>query len=153
MSLPDAWVEKIFMKLSVTFGRDFLMRWEGVPLPDVKRDWAHELSGFQQNPGAIAHGLEHCVSLAKPPTVHEFKTACSRRPDPAPVALLPAAPANPERVAAEVSRWSNLRKGQPFCDEKAWAKRIVERHARGEKIGVFALKAAREVAGVAVFAA
>lgn len=148
MSLPDNWVDKIFMKLSVTFGRDFLMRWEGVPLPDVKRDWAHELSGFQQNPGAIAHGLEHCVTLAKPPTVHEFKAACLRRPNPAPVALLDAPPADPQRVAAEVSRWGHLRQAAPVHGDRCWAKNIVERYTQGAKVGIYALKAAREVVGM-----
>lgn len=29
MSLPAAWIDKIFTKLTLAYGRDFLGRWEG----------------------------------------------------------------------------------------------------------------------------
>ena len=76
MSLPMSWVDKIFLKLTLNYGRDFLNRWEGVPIADVKSDWAHELRGYQQNPSAIEYGLEHCLT-GKPPTVQEFKLVLS----------------------------------------------------------------------------
>jgi len=62
MSLPLPWVERIFQKLTLNFGRDFTSRWEGVPLDEVKSDWAFELRGFQQNPAAIKHGIETTIN-------------------------------------------------------------------------------------------
>lgn len=78
MSLPLPWVEKIFQKLSLVYGRDFLGRWEGIPIEDVKSDWAHELSGYQQSPDAISYALQHLPN--KPPTVLEFRTICQAAP-------------------------------------------------------------------------
>lgn len=133
MSLPIPWVEKIFRKLIVTFGRDFLGRYEGQDMADVKADWAHELRGFQQNPAALAYGLEVCI-VDKAPTAQEFKAACMRRTaDPAPA--LPAPPADPERMAAELAKLSPLRATSSGpVDHKAWARRLKARHEAGEKL-------------------
>ena len=96
-SLPDPWVERIFAKLSLVYGRDFLSRWEGQNLASVKADWSHELRGFQQAPNAIRHALE-TLDCAKAPTVLQFRDACLKAPQYAPPAL-PAPKANPEVVA------------------------------------------------------
>lgn len=144
MSLPLPWVEKIFKKLTLTFGRDFVAKWEGSDPEEIKADWAFELRGFQQNPSALAYGLEHCLG-GKPPTVHEFKALCSRRPDQ--TLRLPAAAANPERVAAEIAKLSNLRAGYAV-DHKDWARKIVNRHASGERVNVYPLRIAREALGL-----
>lgn len=130
MSLPMPWVEKIFLKLTLNFGRDFLGRWEGIPVEDVKADWAHELRYLQQNPKAIAYGLQHCL-LGKAPTVQEFKAACSRRPDDTPALAGP--PADPERVAAELAKLEQSRRIAAI-DHKSWAKRLQARHEAGENL-------------------
>lgn len=144
MSLPLPWVEKIFQKLTVTFGRDFVGRWEGLNLADVKADWAHELRGFQQNPQAIAYGLEHCLD-GKPPTVQEFKAICCRRPD-APLAALPAPPADPARVAAELQKIATSQR-EARRDYRAWAPQVLARKQRGENVSAYAYKAAVAVVG------
>lgn len=130
MSLPMPWVEKIFLKLALTFGREFTDRWDESSLEDVKADWAHELRGLQQNPAAIAHGLEICVT-GKPPTVHDFKAACLRYV--AHVPALPSPPADPERVAAEIAKLAQSSRAQNV-DHKAWARTLKVRHAAGEKL-------------------
>lgn len=140
MSLPLPWVEKIFQKLTLTFGRDFLGRWEGVPIEEVKADWAHELRGLQQNPKAIAYGLEQCVS-GKPPTVQEFRAACVRVA-PEPLAL-PGPPPDPERVAAEIAKMRKPSEA-PAHDWKAWAKVLKARHLAGEKLSKFQIDSYRE---------
>ena len=129
MSLPMPWVDKIFLKLTLTFGRDFLSRWEGVPIEDVKEDWAHELRGFQQNPSAIAYGLEHCIT-GKPPTVHEFKSACSRKPDSTP--LLPSPVVDPVIAARVLEGLRESAKTRPSM--KDWAHRLKARHEAGDKL-------------------
>lgn len=130
MNLPMPWVDKIFLKLTLTFGRDFLGRWEGIPVEDVKADWAHELRGLQQNPSAIAYGLQHCLS-GKAPTVQEFKAVCARRPDA--TLALPIPPADPKRVAVEIAKLTQPR-GVPAVDHKAWAKKLHERHKGGARL-------------------
>ena len=132
MSLPIAWVDKIFHKLILNYGRDFLGRWEGVPIEDVKADWAHELRGYQQNPSAIAYGLEHSLG-GKPPTVQEFKAICNKRPDS--TIALPSPPANPERVAAELKKMEQG-KAASRVDMKAWAYRLQSRDKAGESLNM-----------------
>ena len=81
MSLPLPWVDKIFLKLTLIYGRDFIGRWEGLEIADVKTDWGHELAGFENWPEAIAHALATCPP-GKPPTVigsascHHSRPSC-----------------------------------------------------------------------------
>lgn len=78
MSMPTLWVEKIFQKLILAYGRDFTGRWEGVPMDEVKADWAHELDGYENSPHAIAYALQNLP--LKPPTVYEFRMICRNAP-------------------------------------------------------------------------
>lgn len=143
MSLPMPWIDKIFLKLTLNFGRDFLGRWEGVPIEDVKADWAHELRGLQQNPSAIAHGLEHCLG-GKAPTVQEFKAICVRRPDT--TLALPEPPADLDLVAAELTKIFTSR---PVSSHgmKDWAHRLKARHEAGEKLGLYQVSAYQAALG------
>lgn len=143
MSLPDAWIEKIFAKLTLVYGHQFLSRWDGLPLDTVKADWAHELSRFQQNPDGIAFGLQN-LPADRPPTVIEFRAICNRRPVEAPV-MLSGPPADPERVKREVSRLA-LDDKRP--DPKDWARRILACHKQGDKLSSISVRFAREALGV-----
>ena len=78
MTMPSSWVDKIFQKLTLTYGRDFLGRWEGIPLDEVKVDWAHELGGYEQAPHAINYALTNLPPKA--PTVLEFRAICRLAP-------------------------------------------------------------------------
>lgn len=132
MSLPIEWVEKIFKKLSVTFGKDFLGRYEGIPLGDVKTDWAHELSGFEAHPEAIKHALQNIP--VKPPTVYEFRNLCAASPKMAALEL-PRPPQDPAIVRAIVSGL----KATPQDNTrgmKSWAYRLKARHAAGERLNM-----------------
>ena len=146
MSLPLPWVDRIFEKLTLVYGHAFLVRWRDVDMDAVKHDWAAELDGFQQNPQAIAFALQNLES-EKPPTVLMFRAIALRSPQPDALRL-PEPKADPARVAAELGKLGHLRMVAPFRDDKAWAKKIIDRHAQGAKIGIYALKAAREVVGM-----
>ena len=104
-ALPLAWVEKIFRKLTVVYGRDFMARWEGQEINDVIEDWAEELAGFVNWPEAIAWALKNLPD-SKPPTVLEFRALCFKAPKPERLALPePAAdPAFAKQVLGQVSR-------------------------------------------------
>lgn len=89
-------VEAIFTKSALVYGRDFLGRWEGQDLNEVKADWERELSGFLHNPAAVAYGLQN-LPADKPPTVLQFRAICNRYDPPKPLELAPPK-ADPERV-------------------------------------------------------
>lgn len=133
MSLPIEWVERIFKKLSVTFGRDFLGRYEGIPLMDVKTDWAHELSGFENHPEAIKHALQN-INPNKPPTVYEFRNVCAAAPKLAAIDL-PRPPQDPAIVAAIVS--GIKAKAATPNGMKDWAHRLKARHDAGIKLNAY----------------
>ena len=48
MPLPPAWLDRLFAKLTVAYGAEFLRKWEGVPIEDVKAEWADVLDGFEK---------------------------------------------------------------------------------------------------------
>jgi hypothetical protein len=91
MSLPDAWIERIFDKLTLVYGHQFLSRWDGLSLEKVKANWAAELSRFQQNPNALGYALEN-LPPGKAPTVLEFRALCNspQAPRPEAVQMLPS---------------------------------------------------------------
>jgi len=97
MSLQDSWVDRIFTKLSMTYGRDFLSRWEGLELDDVKADWADELGGLSPTPDRIRYALENLP--LKAPTVIEFRALAFSMPIVSMPALQAPDPAGLRRIA------------------------------------------------------
>lgn len=144
MSLPAAWVDKIFTKLTLVYGRDFIGRWEGLELADVKTDWGHELAGLEEWPEAIAHALE-ILPHSKPPTVLEFRQLAHKAPRRAALEL-PAPPADPGRVADELRKLAalNVRAKPQLKDEKEWAKRLKARHDAGDPLKPIQIRFYRE---------
>lgn len=125
MSLPDAWVDRIFDKLTVVYGHQFLSRWDGMELADVKADWAHELRGFAQNLGALKYGLEH-LPVSKPPSVLEFRAICNspQAPRPEITLRLQNQSLNDEREQAwqrHYARLQQVRSDYPDCKPWHWA--------------------------------
>ena len=140
--MPSAWTDKIFTKLTLAYGRDFIGRWEGIDLNDVKTDWSHELSGFDAHPEAIAYALANLPPKA--PTVLEFRAIARRAPQPdAP--RLEAPKADPERVAKELAKLAPLRRAAvQMVGAKDWARRILTRAEAGERIRPICLRFAQE---------
>lgn len=150
MSLPAPWIDRIFSKLTVAYGRDFLSRWEGVNMNDVKSDWAHELSGFVNCPEAIAFALAHLPD-GKPPTVMQFRALANSMPRQENVALPSPAPST-KKLAEELSKIVSLQHALKTTniDHKAWAKRLIARHEAGEKLKPVSLRFAKEALGIEV---
>ena len=144
MSLPAAWTDKIFEKLTVTYGRDFLSRWEGMDLNAVKSDWAHELSGLFRQPSSIAWALDHLPE--KPPTVVQFRRIANEMPAPT-EPQLEYEPAGMERIASEIAK---LAPTPAPVDSREWARRLIARHECGAyKSTRASLAMARDALGVA----
>ena len=144
MSLPLLWVDKIFEKLTLTYGQQFLARWRDVDLELVKMDWARELGGFEQKPEAIAYALQN-LDDDKPPTVLVFRTIALRSPA-AVQARLPEPAADPERMAAELAKFASIRAAanNSGYDHKAWARRLKARHEAGDKLSSYQVQCYRE---------
>ena len=142
MSLPAAWVDKIFEKLALVYGRDFLGRWEGLNLNDVKSDWSHELSGFFTQPSAIAYALANLPE--RPPSVIEFRKIARGAPLPEEPRIAHLA-AGKERIASELAKLAPIiSPRRPAMDSLDWARRIVARSLHGT-VDPLPLKWAREV--------
>ena len=140
MSLPSAWIDRIFDKLTLTYGQTFLRRWQDLDINAVKSDWAHELDGFDRSPKAIAYALQN-LNPERPPTVLEFRALAYKCPAEQPV-LLEIPKATPERVAKELDKLAPMRK-RIYVDGRDWARRILARHDQGDRIRPYSLKLAQ----------
>lgn len=148
MSLPEKAVDRVFERLVATYGRAFMLQFDGVPDADVKAVLAHELAWFAGSRDLMLHitwALDNLPEL--PPNVIKFRNLCRQAPA-RPVKLLEAPRADPERVAAAMAQLAPARAAMPVVDHKAWAKRIVARHAAGERINVAPLRMARQALGL-----
>lgn len=148
MSLPTKAVDRIFERLTATYGRAFIAQWEGVPEHDVKTVWGHELAGFGESRellGHIAWALENLPDT--PPNAIKFRNLCRQSPA-LPVPRLNAPKADPERVAAAMAQLAPARVAVAAVDHKAWAKRIIARAAAGDKVNYLPLRMARQALGM-----
>ncbi len=148
MSLQTALVDMIFTKMTLVYGRDFLGRWEGLNLADVKTDWAHELGGFEPHPEAIAYALQN-LTPGKPPTVLEFRAIALKAPLPQ-WQELPAPTLSGQKLTVEIAKIIALKKrAKEVPGAKDWAKHIIENHRAGHQVRLVSLRFAREALGVA----
>lgn len=147
--LPTHWVDKIFHALTMLYGRDFLGRWEGVPIDEVKAHWAEVLGCFVARPEAIKYALKN-LHENKSPTALDFRAVCLRCPTPVLVAL-DAPAADPARVAAEFAKMATPSQDSSASagPNKAWARDALAKHAAGIKISLATLLFARQALGLA----
>jgi hypothetical protein len=148
MSLPAAWVDHIFAKLTLTYGQRFMGLYAGLDIADVKADWGRVLSAFQQNRAALSFGLEN-LPADQPPTALQFRAICGRRPD-APVQRLPAPECSAEAKSQGVAALRHLmgklgkRRFGFEGDGVAWALRLQQREQGGDNLTPFQRDAWRE---------
>lgn len=140
MSLPVEAINRLFNRLSATYGAAWTRLWADVPMADVKAAWAHELATFATSLHRIAWALENLP--ARCPNVIEFKALCRQAPAPD-VPRLPEPVVDPERVKAELAKLAS-RNPTERQDPKDWARRILVRHEAGEKLSPTTLRFAKE---------
>lgn len=101
MSLPAAWIDALFARLTVRYGAAFMRQYEGIPLDAVKSDWAAVLGGFDGED--IKHALGS-LPADWPPTVMQFRALCNNRPRQDEPLRIDGPPPDPARVAALIQR-------------------------------------------------
>ncbi len=119
MSLSIEWVEKLFSKLTLNYGVDFLNRYKGIPIADVKTDWSDELGGF--NGSVISFVLSSLPDRA--PTAQQFRNLCLQAPSAVEVPKLEMPKANPEMAKLVMEKLAQA----PIAtiNNRAWAKAII----------------------------
>lgn len=133
MSLQLTAIDRLFGRLTATYGRAFLAAYDGVEPGAVKTAWAHELAGFAGNLHALAWALENLPERA--PNVIEFRNLARKAP--APEALrLPEPKADPERVRSELARLGEIRRDMAARKSvnADWAHRIIAKKASGVRV-------------------
>jgi hypothetical protein len=139
MELAD-FVDALFHRLTLRYGRAFLARWEDGSVDEVKADWRRELASYAGRPEAIEYALA-LMDPDDPPTAARFRELCASAP-------APAFRARPEpkqaQRAAEVRR-KCLRPVVPRAGrERAWAADVVQRADAGERVSGYSLRVALE---------
>lgn len=146
MSLSAETIDRLFIRLSATYGAAWDRNMGSSPIADVKTVWAHELSGFASRLHDVAWALEHLPERS--PNVLEFKAICRRAPAPE-MPRIEVAMADPELVKAELAKLQPLKQGfVAQREDKGWARALVKRAEAGDPIRPLALKFARQALGL-----
>jgi hypothetical protein len=135
MSLPERWVDRIFERLTLVYGRDFMARYEGLGetaeegAAMVRADWARELDGFEHHPHLLKFALEHLPDRA--PTVVEFCRLAKSGPD-----IQTEQPRRLEAPASAATRQRFIEALQPALkrpprDPRQWARDLLRDHEAG----------------------
>jgi hypothetical protein len=143
MSPSAKFIEALFHRFTLRYGRAFLARWEEVPVDEVKADWARELACYAERPEAIEHALA-LVDPAEPPTAAQFRDLCSTAP-------APVFRARPElkqaQRAAEVRRQCLHPVMPKIGRDVRWAADMVQRAQAGERVSGYSLRLALDALG------
>ncbi len=147
-ALPSAWIDRLFDRFAVLYGKHWFDLWVDVPMADVKDGWSDGLRGISgqqiiaglEKVGKFPPTLPEFVALCKPPAV-----AAAHRPFlPAPK---PARGAIDARVRSEVDRYlKNAHKPDP----KDWARKILVEAGRGDYRILIGIEFAKEALGLEV---
>ena len=136
MALPTKAVERLFEKLQLTYGTEFTNKWGELNSMDLMTNWAFELAQFSDNLNAIGWALQNLPDRC--PNLIEFKNLCKQAPRPVTIALdSPKAPV--EVIDREISKMlaGLIKKPTDVGDHKRWARRLKERHEKGEHLSPY----------------
>lgn len=102
--LPESWIEKMFHKMLLDYGKKFTDQWGGADTDELIAHWAREMASYT---GAeIKRGLAAMETRDWPPTLPEFKKMC-RAPVDSLVAYYEAVTGVQARAAGEFGKWSH----------------------------------------------
>lgn len=144
MTLSPLTVDRLFDRLAAAYGREWFSLWEGVDAAAVKASWAHELGEFETERGLLMIKWALDNLPARCPNAMQFKALCRQAHLP-PQKQLPSPPADPERVKAAVQQMRQLMQPQGVAgDRLAWARRVMARYHRCERLSPTVIAMARE---------
>lgn len=158
--LPDAWVEKLFGRLSGIYGTAFTNKFSNGALNDEGRDiglenakavWAEELGGFRDIGEAIQRALKN-IDPKFPPSAREFVELCREaakavRDAQKALAYTPT-PEEAERYKAMARRAAEAAQARGKADDqRGWAHAMRERYLAGERLLVIQQRLASEALG------
>lgn len=129
-------VDRLFTRLLVKYGTQWVNQWNGVPMDMVKDDWEAELSGLTW--GAINYALEHLPPDRPPATAVAFRKLANGRPEY--FRGLPPVKADPERVRAVLGGLRVHRRS----DSQEWARELRKREEAGERLSMTQKQAWRQ---------
>lgn len=99
MILAERVIDRLFDRLSLSYGTPWVTMWRGLELPAVRALWASELGVYAERLDALAWALDHLPT--DPPNLPAFKALVAQAPRPETPAL-PGPPPDPGRVARAV---------------------------------------------------
>jgi hypothetical protein len=73
-ALPESWIEKMFHKMLLEYGKKFTDQWGGADTDELIAHWARELAGYTGP--EMKRGLAGLDNREWPPTLPEFKKMC-----------------------------------------------------------------------------
>lgn len=139
-------IEAIFSKLMVRYGAAWRAQWAGLDMSLVHADWAEELAGFARNQEPLRYAMRHLPE--RPPTVAQFRAIANTCPPPG-VQRLPAPAPSAESLAEARKVSDRIREvTTQRNDPKAWARRHIAAHERGEWVRPITLQFACEALGL-----
>ena len=127
--LNRAWIDRLFEKLQGIYGQQFTGKFSkvingvDVGVENAKQAWAEELSGFNDQPEAIAYALKH-MPTTHCPNAKEFLETCRKAPKKE-VLALPHKLTDEEKQhqAEQAAKFADQVKHQTAKDHHLWAKR------------------------------
>ncbi len=103
-ALPEKWVERLFERMLLDYGKKFGDQWAETSMDALIAHWSRELAGYT---GAeLKRGLDALATRDWPPTLPEFKKLC-RRPLDSTTAYYEAVAGVQARAAGEYGKWSH----------------------------------------------
>jgi len=119
-------IDRLFTRLLVRYGAQWLRLWDGIEIEVVKEDWSRELKGLSGE--AIRYALEHLPDDRPPATATAFRKLCVGRPEY--FKELPATKADPAIVKTVLD---GLRVEAP-ASARDWARRLKQREESGDRL-------------------
>ena len=102
--LPESWVERMFDRMLLEYGKKFVDQWAGADSEKLIEHWAHEMAGY--NGVEIKRGLSKLSVEEWPPTLPMFKKLCRPAGDSV-SAYYQAVEGVAARARGEMGAWSH----------------------------------------------
>lgn len=103
-ALPDSWIERMFDKMMLDYGKKFVDQWSGADPDKLIAHWAVEMASYTGQ--EIKRGLAAMAAKDWPPSLPEFKKMC-RPPVDSVHAYYEAVAGLQERAKGEIGTWSH----------------------------------------------